>query len=134
MTDRHATTADLPGWNIVETVLGLSKQPGASGWIWLKDPVDPRGPRTIGRDISGRLYADSNAVFVDRPTKTPVEQGLLGLLVGVHDGLGLWVSPAGYSQIMPIDPDEPGTQPDVPRWLPIREVLAIPAEASNLIG
>ena len=123
MTDRHATTADLPGWNIVDTVLGLNQQPGTHGWVWLQDPANPRTPGAIGRDLSGRLYVASDAAFVGEPFRGTAEQGYRALLVGVADGLGLWAPPAGYAHIKPIDPDEPSAQPDVPRWLPIREVL-----------
>lgn len=124
MTDRHATTADLPGWNIVDTVIGLTERPGTLGWVWLQNPANPvSGPRAIGRDLSGRLYAASDATFVHRPSKAAIDGGSVALLVGVSDGLGLWVPPVGYSRIKPIDPDEPGSQPDVPRWLPIREIL-----------
>lgn len=123
MTDRHATTADLPDWDTVDTVIGLAQTPGAYGWVWLQHPTEPRAPRAIGRDLSGRLYAASDATFVDRPGRAAAKQGYLALLVGVDDGLALWAPPKGYSHIKPIDPDEPNGQPDVPRWLPIREVL-----------
>jgi hypothetical protein len=123
MTDRHATTADLPGWNIVDTVLGIAQQPGAQAWVWLQDPANPSSPGAVGRDLSGRLYAASDAVITDLPSRTVIHQGYRALLVGVEDGLGLWAPHKGYSNIKPIDPDEPSAQPDVPRWLPIREVL-----------
>ncbi|MFD4576760.1 hypothetical protein ACFWNK_30890 [Streptomyces sp. NPDC058417] len=123
MTDRHATTADLPGWDIVDTVLGLIQQPGRRGWVWLRQPSYPRAPSAVGRDLSGRLYVASDAVFVGEPVWDTVVQGYHALLVGVADGIGLWAPTAGYAHIKPIDPDEPSTQPDMPRWLPIREVL-----------
>ena len=123
MTDRHATTADLPNWPTIDTVLGIAQTPGAYGWFWLKNHADPHSTPGVGRDLAGRLYAASDAKFNDRPHEHAANAGYLVLLVGVEDGLGLWVPHKGYSHIKPIDPDEPSTQPDVPRWLPIREVL-----------
>ena len=132
MTDRHATIANLPGWNIIDTVLGIAQQPGAQAWVWLQQPANPGGPRAIGRDLSGHLYAASDTDIADQPTNAAAEQGYLALLVGVKDGLGLWVPPSGYSRIKLIDPDEPSAQPDVPRWLPIREVVDAANEAAKL--
>ncbi len=131
MSDRHATTADLPGWNTVDTVLGLSQRPGTHGWVQLQDSGNPREQlQPVGRDMAGRLYAASGADFAGNVSRSAVELGYLALLVGVEDGIALWLPPNAYHHIKPVDPDEPGEQPDVPRWLPIREVLQEPlAEA-----
>ena len=137
MPDRHATTADLPDWHIADTVLGLSQRPGLSGWIWLQDPIKPRPQaQPVGRDMEGRLYVDSASTFDGSVGKAPVEDGYLALLAGVEDGIALWLPRNTYHHIRVIDPDETGSQPDVPRWLPIREVLKdVPAEEwRNLHG
>ncbi|MFE7116570.1 hypothetical protein ACFU99_14275 [Streptomyces sp. NPDC057654] len=137
MSTRHATTADLPGWNIADTVLDLSKRPTSSGWVWLENPAKPgeRAP-VLGRDIDHRLFVASDCDFVGRPPSTSaVQGGYMALLVGVDDGIALWLPSRAYHHIKRINPDEPGEQPDVPHWLPIREVLEgiPPEERANMI-
>ncbi|WP_331762246.1 hypothetical protein OG612_44875 (plasmid) [Streptomyces sp. NBC_01527] len=137
MSDRHATTKDLPDWNFADTVLELSQRPGLLGWIWLQNPTNPKEQLSaLGRDLEGRLYADSASRFAERVGQSAANQGYLALLVGVEDGIALWVPRKGYHHIKPIDPNEAGDQPDVRRWLPIREVLKeVPAEEwRSLLG
>ncbi|MGP3951307.1 hypothetical protein [Streptomyces sp. 7N604] len=135
MSERHATTNDLPDWNIADTVLGLSQRPGLLGWVRLQKPSKPDEQlSSLGRDMEGRLYVDSASRFAERVGKSEAQQGYVALLVGVEDGVALWVPRKGYHHIKLIDPAEAGDQPDVPRWLPIREVLKeVPAgELQNL--
>lgn len=123
MTERHATTADLPGWSTPDTVLGLRRNPDAYGWVALisyrTGTID-----VLGRDMQGRLYVAADATLTAKtPSTQNVEAGHSALLVGVADGVGVWIPRAAYHQVKVIDPTEDGAQPDVPRWLPIAEVL-----------
>ncbi|MGW3202301.1 hypothetical protein ACWDBD_49010 [Streptomyces sp. NPDC001118] len=119
-----ARFADLPGWDIVDTILSLHERPEAHGWLRLDDPTRPREkPQALGRDLEGRLFVDSSSTFDERISKSAVEMGYFALLTGVEDGVALWLPVRAYRHIKPIDPNAVGEQPDVPRWLPIREVL-----------
>lgn len=126
MTDRHATTADLPGWNTPDTVLGLSRNPDSWGWADLRNlsGPGPTRPDVIGRDMEGRLYvAAGAAISAKTPDQPAVDAGVRALLTGLPDGIGLWLPRAAYHYVNVIDADAPGAQPDVPRWLPVAEVL-----------
>ena len=123
MTERHATTADLPGWNTPDTVLGLHRNPDAYGWVALVSYTT--GTQDIlGRDMQGHLYVATDAAITAKtPTTQNIEAGHSALLVGVADGVGVWIPRTAYHHVKVIDPTESGAQPDVPRWLPIAEVL-----------
>ncbi|WP_432040853.1 hypothetical protein [Streptomyces chartreusis] len=123
MTDRHATVDDLPDWHVIDTPFGLSQRPGNHAWIWLKQPASEEETHVLGRDMEGHLYVASEAGFADRVSAVAAPQGRFALLVAVEDGLALWLPRIAYRHIKVIDPAEPGPQPDVPHWLPIREVL-----------
>ncbi|MGW6602267.1 hypothetical protein [Streptomyces sp. NPDC055036] len=131
MTERHATIADLPGWDIVDTVLSLHERPGAHGWLRLDDAIGRREkPQPLGRDLEGRLFVDSFSTFAEQISRSEVQLGYFALLTGVEDGVALWLPGKAYRHIKPIDPNAVGEQPDMPRWLPIREVLKeAPAES-----
>lgn len=127
MTDRHATTADLPGWNTPDTVLGLNHNPETWGWATLHNlsSPGPTRPDVIGRDMEGRLYVAADAAITAKtPDQATVDAGVRALLVGVADGIGLWLPRTAYHHVDVVDPDAPGAQPDVPRWLPVAEVLS----------
>jgi hypothetical protein len=132
MTDRHATTADLPGWNTPDTVLGLSRNPGTWGWATLHNVVEPgpQYPEVLGRDMEGHLYvAAAAAITAKTPEQSTVDVGNRALLTGAEDGVGLWLPKPAYHLVKVIDPEARGEQPDVPRWLPIVEVLSeLPAK------
>lgn len=66
---------------------------------------------------------DSFSTFAERISKSAVEMGYMALLIGVEDGVALWLPGKAYHHIKPIDPNAVGEQPDVPRWMPIREFL-----------
>ena len=137
MSNRHATTADLPGWNIADTVLDVSRRTGSSGWVELKDPTKPgEQVPVLGRDIDQRLFVASGCELAGDVRASAAHGGYVALLVGVDDGVALWLSRNAYHHIKRISPDEPGDQPDVPRWLPIREVLAEipPGELEGMWG
>lgn len=124
MSDRHATTHDLPGWNTPDTVLGLNQRPNAWGWAWLMARGDGKELAVLGRDLHGALYVAASASLTAQiPYRATVEHGDVVLLAGVEDGIGLWCHRSAYHRIGLIDPAEQGAQPDVPAWLPIREVL-----------
>lgn len=90
MTERHATIADLPGWDIVDTVLSLHERPGAHGWLRLDDPTRlQRKLQPLGRDLEGRLFVDSSSTFAEQISKTAVQLGYFALLTGVEDGVAL---------------------------------------------
>lgn len=131
MTDRHATVNDLPDWYILDTPFGLCKNIGRYGWIPLKHAASEKETHALGRDEQGHLYVASEIGFiVGQVTQVAAHQGRYALLVGVEDGVALWAPRTAYRYINVIDPAEAGPQPDVPRWLPIREVLKeVPTDA-----
>ncbi|MFB7376528.1 type II toxin-antitoxin system Phd/YefM family antitoxin [Kitasatospora purpeofusca] len=122
LEQRHALVTDLPDWDVEDTVLGLRGNPGAWGWVRLM----ASGPRPLGRDTAGRLYAYTGATLVNRaPVRLDVDNGALALLIGTEDGIDLWIPRSAYHQIALVDPEENTSQPDVRAWVPLAEVRTV---------
>ncbi|MFD6329255.1 hypothetical protein ACFWGI_06710 [Streptomyces niveus] len=133
MSDRHATTADLPNWNTPETILGLAGHRDRWGWIRLSSVNQLKGfPQRIGYDMDDRLWVSTAGSFEARATKGMIDGGSLALLVGVDDGISLWLPESAYQHVKRVSPTADVAQPDVPPWHPVREILpAIPDDAQR---
>ncbi|MEV8336762.1 hypothetical protein [Streptomyces niveus] len=137
--DRQATVGDLPGWATPDTIAGLAGRTDMWGWITVGSPIpyeQEKMPPRLGRSLEGKLWVSSVGTFADRGPHTAAAEGNMALLVGVHDGIGLWIAPAAYHHIKPVDRSEANqAQPDVEPWLPIREILTeIPAVVRNRLN